>query len=68
VSVLDGGVDLLAQPEIVGSDDQQRLQCASSRRSRRKEKNSMPSRKRRAIIAGLRAISEIIDAIFGARK
>ena len=37
-------------------------------RSRRKWKNSTPSRSRRFIICGLRTISPTIEAIFGARK
>ena len=37
-------------------------------RSLRNEKNSTPSRRRRAIIDGLTTISETISAIFGARK
>ena len=44
--LLDRGVDGLAQPEIVRIDDQV-IQCASSRRSCRKAKNSTPSRSRR---------------------
>ena len=67
VRLFDGGVDRLAETEIVRRDDQS-IQCASSRRSRRKEKNSTPSRSRRIIICGLRTISAMIDAIFGARK
>ena len=67
VRCLDGGVDWLAEPEIVRRDDQP-VQCAISRRSRRNEKNSTPSRNRRTIISGLRTISDIIDAILGARK
>jgi hypothetical protein len=64
---LDGSVDRLTETEIVGRDDQS-IQCASSRRSRKKEKNSTPSRSRRIIICGLRTISAMIEAIFGARK
>ena len=64
---LDGDVDWLAEPEIVRRDDQP-VQCAISRRSRRNEKNSTPSRNRRTIISGLRTISDMIDAILGARK
>jgi len=67
VRFLDGGVHRLAEPEIVRRDDQP-IQCATSRRSRRKEKNSMPSRSRRIITSELRTISDAIDAIFGARK
>jgi hypothetical protein len=65
--LFDRGVDGLAEPEIVRSDDQV-VQCASSRRSRRKAKNSAPSRSRRIIICGLRTISETIAAILGVRK
>ena len=64
---LDGGVYRLAEPEIVCCDDQP-VQCASSHHSRRKEKNSTPSRCRRAIICGPRAISDMMAAILGARK
>jgi len=64
---LDRFVDLGREPEIVGGDDQ-RLQCAISRRSRRKWKNSTPSRSRRFIICGLAAISATIDAILPERK
>jgi hypothetical protein len=67
VRFLDGGVDRFAEAEVVRRD-YQLVQCASSRRSRRKEKNSTPSRSRRIIICGLRSISPMIEAIFGARK
>ena len=43
-------------------------QRAISRRSRRKWKNSMPSRSRRFIMSGLRIISPTIDAILPERK
>jgi hypothetical protein len=65
--LLDGGIDRFAETEIVGRDDES-VQCASSRRSRMKDKNSTPSRNRRIIDSGLRIISPTIDAIFGARK
>ncbi len=64
---LDGVVDLRREPEIVGGDDEM-FQCAGSRRSRRKRKNSTPSRKRRFIMSGLMIISPTMDAILGARK
>jgi len=67
VGLLDGLVDRLRQPEIVGGDDEP-LQGATSRRSRRKRKNSTPSFSRRFIISGLSAISPTIEAIFGMRK
>ena len=67
VRFLNGGVDRFAEAEVVRRDYQP-VQCASSRRSRRKEKNSTPSRSRRIIICGLRTISPMIEAIFGARK
>ena len=67
VRQLDRFVDLRRQAEIVGRDDQ-RLQCAVSRRSRRNWKNSIPSRNRRRIISGLRTISPTIDAILLRRK
>ncbi len=59
-------VDQFRQTEIVGGDDEP-LQAALWR-SRRNWKNSTPSRSRRFIICGLRAISPTIAAIFGARK
>ncbi len=46
----------------------QTFQCAISRRSRRKRKNSIPSRRRRFIISGLVAISPRIEAILPGRK
>ena len=63
---LDGLVDGWVETEIVGADDQS-LQLAICR-SRRKWKNSTPSRRRRFIIVGLRTISLTIEAIFPARK
>ncbi len=67
VGKLDGGVDLVTEPEIIGRYDQM-VQCVSSRRWRRNAKNSTPSRSRRTIISGLRTISDTIAAIFGARR
>ena len=64
---LDGLVDLRCQAEIVGRDNQ-RFQCKDSRRSRRKWKNSTPSRSRRFIMSGLLTISPTIDAILPLRK
>jgi hypothetical protein len=64
---LDGFVDLASKPEIVGGDDDA-LQSAGSRRSRRKRKNSMPSRSRRFRMSGLFTISPASAAILGARK
>jgi hypothetical protein len=52
------------EPSVVPGADQ----AATSRRSRRKRKNSSPSRSRRFIISGLRTISPTMAAIFGARK
>ena len=63
----DGFIDFARQPKIVGGDDEA-LQSAGSRRSRRKRKNSTPSRSRRCNMSGLRTISPAIAAIFGARK
>jgi hypothetical protein len=63
---LDGRVDFGCDAEIVGRDDEA-LQCAA-RRSRRKWKNSIPSRRRRFIICGLFTISPTIDAILLLRK
>ena len=63
---LDRRVDLAGETKIVGGDDEA-VQVARAR-SRRKAKNSRPSRKRRAIIEGLSAISDTISAIFEARK
>jgi hypothetical protein len=62
-----GLVDFAREPEIVGRDDEL-FQSAGSRRSRRKRKNSTPSRRRRFNISGLRTISPAMAAIFGARK
>jgi len=67
VRYFDGAIDFGRQAEVVGGDDQ-RLQCALCRRSRRNWKNSTPSRSRRFIISGLLAISPTIDAIFERRK
>ena len=64
---LDGPVDLVGKAEIIRRDDE-KLQCAVSRRSRRKRKNSTPSRRRRFITSGLRAISPRIWAILPGRK
>jgi hypothetical protein len=64
---LDGIVDFDRQAEVVCRYDEL-LQDATSRRSFRKRKNSRPSRRRRRIICGLRAISATIEAILGARK
>ena len=63
---LDRLVDGRVETEIVSADDES-LQLAICR-SRRKWKNSTPSRKRRFIIVGLRTISLTIEAIFPARK
>ena len=60
-------VDFRREPEIIRRDGQ-KTQAEKPPRARRNEKNSTPSRKRRTIICGLRAISEAIAAIFGARK
>ena len=57
-----------AQPEIVGGEDRDAPLQAALWRSRRNWKNSTPSRSRRFIICGLRTISPMIEAIFGARK
>ena len=62
-----GFVDFHRKPEIIGRDDQL-FQCRLSRLSRRNVKNSPASRMRRRNISGLRAISQVISAIFGARK
>ncbi len=63
----DGGVDLLGEAEIVGGDDQI-FQFAISRRSRKKRKNSTPSRRRRFITSGLLTMSPTIEAILPGRK
>jgi hopanoid biosynthesis associated RND transporter like protein HpnN len=52
------------QPSTVPSNHQ----ADTSRRSRKKRKNSRPSRRRRFIISGLITISPTIAAIFGAQK
>lgn len=63
----DGIIDLARNPKIIGGDNNL-LQDAGSRRSRRKRKNSTPSRNRRRNISGLVTISPTMAAIFGARK
>ena len=63
----DGFVYFCRQSKIVCRDNKL-FQCAVSRRSRRKLKNSMPSRSRRFIMSGLRTISPTMAAIFGRRK
>ena len=67
VSPRDRVVDLGSEAKIVGRDDDS-AQSLTSRRSRRKAKNSTASRNRRFSISRLCAISSTIDAIFGARK
>ena len=67
VREFDGLIDLGRRAEIVGRDDEC-FQCTASRRSRRKWKNSMPSRRRRFIISGLLTISPTIEAILPVRK
>ena len=62
-----GFVDFHRKPEVIGRDDQL-SQCRLSRLSRRNAKNSPASRMRRLNMSGLRAISQVISAIFGARK
>jgi hypothetical protein len=57
----------MGKPKIVGGDDNV-LQSAGSWRSRKKRKNSTPSRSRRRNVSGLLTISPAIAAIFGARK
>ena len=64
---LNGLVNLVCEAEIVGSDDQI-FQCAVSCRSRRKRKNSTPSRRRRFMTSGLLTISPTIEAILPGRK
>jgi hypothetical protein len=64
---LNRAVHLIGEAEIVRGDDQ-KLQCAVSRRSRKKRKNSAPSRSRRFIMSGLRTISPTIEAILPERK
>ena len=62
---------VLFQPILMGPPRRRtasRFKPAMSRRSRKKRKNSTPSRKRRFIISGLRTISPTMAAIFGARK
>jgi hypothetical protein len=64
---LDRLIDLVGETEVVGRDDQI-FQCAVSCRSRRKWKNSTPSRKRRFMTSGLFTISPRIEAILPGRK
>jgi len=67
MGALDGLVDFISEAKIVRRDNEI-FQCAISRRSRRKRKNSAPSRRRRFITSGLRTISPMIDAILPGRK
>ena len=67
VRALNGLVDLLGEAEIVRRNDQM-FQCAVSCRSRKKRKNSAPSRRRRFITSGLLTISARIEAILPGRK
>ena len=64
---LDRLIDFVGETEVVGRDDQI-FQCAVSCRSRKKWKNSTPSRKRRFITSGLLTISPRIEAILPGRK
>ncbi len=66
VGLLDGLVDRLVLPEIVGGDDKA-LQLAISRLLRN-WKNSIPSRSRRPAICGLLIISARREAILLRRK
>jgi hypothetical protein len=66
-------VDLGRKAEIVGGDDDPAQPYAAAfwddcDRSRRKRKNSTPSRSRRTSICRSRTISPQMEAIFGARK
>jgi hypothetical protein len=63
----DGFIDFARKPKIIGGD-YNLLQSAGSRRSRRKRKNSTPSRSRRRSRSGFLTISPAMAAIFGARK
>src|ERR1700722_12916337 len=64
---LDGFIDFVGEAEVVGCDDQI-FQCAVSCRSRKKRKNSTPSRSRRFMTSGLLTISPTIEAILPGRK
>ena len=64
---LDRLIDFVGEAEVVRRDDQI-FQCAVSCRSRRKRKNSTPSRSRRFMTSGLRTISPTIEAILPGRK
>jgi hypothetical protein len=64
---LNGLVDFVGEAEVVGRDDQI-FQCAVSCRSRKKRKNSTPSRSRRFMTSGLLTISPTIEAILPGRK
>jgi len=63
----DSIIDFARDPKIIGGDNNPR-QYARSLRSRRKRKNSTPSRNRRRSTSGLLIISFAMAAIFGARK
>jgi hypothetical protein len=60
-------VDFVGEAEVVCRDDQV-FQCAVSCRSRKKRKNSTPSRRRRFMTSGLLTISPTIEAILPGRK
>jgi len=70
IGALDRLVHPFGKPEIIGcqEDAPHRADQAALWRSRRKWKNSTPSRRRRTIISGLLTISPTMAAIFGARK
>jgi len=63
----DSIIDFAREPKMIGGDNNL-LQDAGSLRSRRKRKNSIPSRNRRRSTLGLLIISFAMAAIFGARK
>jgi hypothetical protein len=67
VGDFDRAVHLIGEAEIVGRDDE-KFQWAISWRSRRKRKNSAPSRRRRFMTSGLFTISPRIEAILPGRK
>ena len=64
---LDRLIDFVGEAEVVRRDNQV-FQCAVSCRSRKKRKNSTPSRSRRFMTSGLLTISPTLEAILPGRK
>src|ERR1700760_3779140 len=67
MGALNGLIDFVGEAEVIRRDDEI-FQCAVSCRSRKKRKNSTPSRSRRFMTSGLLTISPTIEAILLGRK